>query len=79
MRIGSQGGNCLPQSSYFLAKVNDFHLNYCILKENAKNTTSGSTPHPSFRAIIGTFLSEADIAGGFLISRLFDPGKTSDL
>jgi hypothetical protein len=40
--MGSQGENCPPQSAYFSAKINDFHLKYCILKENAKSTTSGS-------------------------------------
>jgi len=33
-----------PNSPHFLAKVVDYRLNYCILKENTKNTTSGRTP-----------------------------------
>jgi len=30
-----------PRRPYFLAKIDDFHLNYCTLKENAKNMSSG--------------------------------------
>jgi hypothetical protein len=32
---------CLPEVPHFLAKVVDFRLYYCILEENAKNSTSG--------------------------------------
>jgi hypothetical protein len=38
------------RQSPFSGQIDDFHSNYCILKENAKNTTSGSTPHPSVPA-----------------------------
>jgi hypothetical protein len=35
---------------FFRPKIADFGLHYCILKEKAKNNTSGSTPHPSVPA-----------------------------
>jgi hypothetical protein len=36
----------LPPRNYlhFCIKINDFGLNYCILKENAKDATSGRSP-----------------------------------
>jgi hypothetical protein len=33
--MGSQGENCFPNCPHFAAKIADFDLNYCILKENA--------------------------------------------
>jgi hypothetical protein len=39
-----------PNCPLLTAKIVDFRLKYCIPKENAKNSTSGSTPHSSYRA-----------------------------
>jgi hypothetical protein len=37
----------LPPRNYlhFCIKIGDFGLNYCILKENAKNATTGRNSH----------------------------------
>ena len=32
-----------PNCRHFAGKIADFHLNYCILKENGENSTSGET------------------------------------
>jgi hypothetical protein len=66
----SQGGNCLPNCLFFSAKSNDFHLNYCILKENTKNTTSGSTKQTQRSPI---FQNEAGSRKWELHLLLFNP------
>ena len=45
--MGCQGGIAFPNFLFFPANSNDFHLNYCTLKENAKNRTSGRSRYKS--------------------------------
>jgi hypothetical protein len=40
--MGRQGRICLPQCAHFPVKIADCDLKYCILKEKAKNSISGS-------------------------------------
>jgi hypothetical protein len=51
--MGCQVENCLPYCAHFLTEIADFHLKYCILGENAQNTTSGETVEKVPKQILG--------------------------
>jgi hypothetical protein len=46
--LAGQGKNAFPKRTYFPTQIADFGLKYCILRINAKNTTTGRTKrvHP---------------------------------
>jgi hypothetical protein len=73
----SQGENCLLKMPIFSGKVVDFRLNYSILKENDKNTISGSN---AFLPVFTHAVKKSSSCGTLNLTACFCPfGKTGDV